>query len=481
MPTQLKQWLQREWKRANVDVYRDPGDFYALVRLEPTERGDALRRIPDWHAQVRHDTNGLHSVRGIFYDEANSRFVLLGNDTASGDLAASYFNSSWTLSSLTVLHTAPSNLGGLSLRDYAYYGGKLWLIGSDGKVYAGTSYTATLSEFDADTTHRIICPIDERVYVVHNTGQVDRTDDAGTALETYFTPDHPLDVRFMAGFRGYALLVVKDMGGALHLMRLPLNQVAPKLSLIASVHDRGSEPTYGCLFTMHEGDLYFSPGFFTTHGQKNAFNLYRFNGANVEHITRHAHAPNSGTSGYPTSAGLLSWQGKLLYYALAGTASQILLRLLNDTWVDHAQLAQRISGLAAPFMISAGNRLICTVYDGTDEGISYLEEYTFTTGNQLITPRLDMGYPDRLKRLARITVLVDNSEPFFYIRLEYRTDDNASWTFLGTHQNTRRASSDVTAAVEFYTLQLKIQMTDNTGTNPDYRIEAVSVTYAVDA
>jgi hypothetical protein len=477
MTVSIKHWLQSEWRRPNVHRWDREGDFSQLANLEPSIDRRLLQRIPSWSAQVRSDTNGLVTVKGMFYDDDNRRVVLVGTD-GSSDLSSCYFSPAWSLSSKTVLSSAPGNLGGLSGRNLAYYGGLLWLVGDDGKVYKGTGYTSAVAEFDADTDHKLMAPIDHRLYVVCTDGMIKRTNTSLSALYAYKTPSHDLDVRLIVPWRGYALLVARNDEGHTHLLRLPLESETPYLSDLAMLRDPGTPPSYGSLYTLHNDQLYFSPGYVTTRGSKNALNVYAFNGSRVELVTRIVHAANTGGSGFPDAAGLLSWQGRLIYYALDGT-SQIFKQILPDGDVDHATLTATVTAIH-PIAGSLGSRLICTAKSGSQEGIHYLTDATLSDA-YLVTSVLDMGYPDRKKRLDKITVLLDGAAASFSVILKYRADGASSWTTADTLTNTQRAAVDLYAsAVEFYTLQLRVDLDDNTGNDEDIAIAAVSVTYSID-
>lgn len=477
MTVSVKHWLQSEWRRPNIHRWDREGDFSQLSNLEPSIDRRTLQRIPSWSARVRTDTNGLVTVKGMFYDYANSRVVLVGTD-GSSQLASCYLSSAWSLSSKTVLSTATANLGGLSMRNLAYYGGLLWLVGADGKVYKGTGYTSAVAEFDADTDHKLMTPIDHRLYVVCTDGQIKRTNTSLSALYAYLSPSHNLDVRLMIPWRGYGLLVARNDEGYTHLLRMPLESESPYLSDLATLRDPGTPPAYGSLYALHDDELYFSPGYVTTRGGKNALNVYAFNGSRVELVTRIVHAANTGGSGLPAAAGLVSWQGRLIYYALDGT-SQIFKQLLDDGEVDHATLSADVTAIN-PIAGSLGSRLICTAKGSGQEGIHYLTDATLSDA-YLVTSVLDMGYPDRKKRLDRITVLLDGAAASFSVLLKYRADGASSWTTAATATNTQRAAVDLYAsAVEFYTLQLRVDLDDNTGNNEDIAIAAASVTYSID-
>ena len=76
--------------------------------------------------------------------------------------------------------------------------------------------------------------------------------------------------------------------------------------------------------------------------------------------------------------------------------------------------------------------------------------------------------------------MLDGAASSFQIKLYYRTEDTAAWTQAGsTADNTQRAAAE-NLAVEFYQLQVKVELDDDTGNNEDIAIEKIAVTYSAD-
>jgi hypothetical protein len=97
-----------------------------------------------------------------------------------------------------------------------------------------------------------------------------------------------------------------------------------------------------------------------------------------------------------------------------------------------------------------------------------------------------MAMPARQKRLNHITVHTDvdaAADTGFKILIKYRTDDNChdgdddNWTTSVTANSTPRA---VTAeiGVEFYLLQVRVDVDDDSGNNLDRKIEAITIDYS---
>jgi hypothetical protein len=97
----------------------------------------------------------------------------------------------------------------------------------------------------------------------------------------------------------------------------------------------------------------------------------------------------------------------------------------------------------------------------------------------LVTSRLDFAHPGKVKRLERLTAILDGAADGFKCILKYRTDDSSTWTTALTQNNSRRASvGDL--GITFYTLQLRIELDDDTGNNEDIGLQGLSVIYTVD-
>lgn len=480
MAVTVKEWTQREWTRSRVDLYNRPGDFYNLSGLSPDPTRHTLKRSPAWSSHLTH--SGLTAVKAMFYDENNDRYVLLGTNAAS-HLASTYFSSAWShVASTYELSAATSGPGGLSCRNVAYFGGHLYIIGANGHVYRGASYTSSLSDFYTSTDAVALAVLGGRIYLAHTYGKISRLNDAGDAFETHYdsiTNFYPL---FMTAFRGYLLIVAKQYNGTVHLYRLPQSAYESNpafLHQIAVVPSASANyPTYGSLFALHDDKLYFSPGRYTNPDGTKVIDIHAFNGSQVERV---AQVPDSVAS--PGAAGLIHWRGELLLYAPSGSGTQNYKMLVGNPsagaqagqFVDAIPGTINVTGLSA-IAANLGGELITVGLDGSsNHGIHHAGGAALQDG-YVQTSWLDMGSPGTLKRLERITALLDGKASDFKILLKYRTDDNTDWTTATTGNNTRRAHI-ANLGIEFYQLQLRVDLDDDTGNDEDIRITALSVTY----
>jgi hypothetical protein len=475
MAVTVKEWIQREWIQSQVDLYHNRGDFYNLSGLSPNVIRETLKRSPAWSSHLTH--SGLTAVKAMFYDENNDRYVLLGTNAAS-HLASTYFSSTWVAKgTIYELSAATSGPGGLSMRNALYFGGYVYVIGADSHVYRGASYTAGLADFYATADAVCLAALGGRVYMAATYGKIWRLNDANDALETHYDSIANFYPLFMTPFRNYLLVVGKQYDGSIHIYHLSqsISGANPGiLSETAALPAASADyPTYGSLFAVHEDKLYFSPGRYANPDGTKVIDIYSFNGSQIERVAR---VPDSVAS--PGAAGLIAWRGELLFYAPSGTGTQNYKMLVGDQFVDAIPGTINVTGLSA-IAANLGGELITVGLDGSsNEGIHHAGGAALQDGH-LVTARLDMDHPGLQKRLSRITVLLDGAATDFKVVIKYRTDDNTTWTTATTGNNTRRAvASDI--ATHFYTLQLRIELDDDTGAgNQDIRILAVSVTYSI--
>lgn len=476
MAVTVKEWVQREWTQSRVDLYDREGDFYNLSGLSPNITHRTLKRSPAWSSHLTH--SGLTAVKAMFYDEALDRYVLFGTNAAS-HLASTYFSSAWSHVATTwELSAATSGPGGLSMRNVAYFGDYIYVIGADSKVYRGTSYSGGLTEFYGTADAVCLGILGGRMYVAHTYGKISRLDDDNLDFEDHYDSIANFDPLFITGFRGYLLIVGKQRDGSIHLYSLPQTPIglAPtSLREIAALPSENSDfPATGPLFAVHQDKLYFSPGRYLNPDGANAVDIYSFNGSQIKRI---AQLPDTAAS--PITAGLVTWRGELLFYAPTGDATQNYKMLVGDQFVDAIPGTINVTGLSA-IAANLGGELVTVGLDGSsNHGIHHAGGSSLQDGH-LVTARLDMDHPALQKRLDRIVVLLDGAETDFKVVIKYRTDNATAWTTATTGNNTQRAIASNIGA-HFYTLQLRIELDDDTvAGDQDIRILAVSTLYSIE-
>lgn len=475
MAVRQREWIQREWTQAGVDLFRERGDFCSLSGLGPDFSRRQLRRAPGWSAHL--PTAGLTNIRAMFYDESANRYVLIGTNAAS-NLAAAYFSSVWGFSAVFELTNATATLGGLSGRNVAYFGGNVYVISSATKVYRGASYTAALAEFYGTNDARILASLGGRLYMAVTSGKIYRLNDANNAFETHFDPVADYSPLYMTAFRGQLTIIGKQDDGNVIIYRLPqspsgsnpsvLAEAAVVLSASVDYH------TYGCLFAVYDDKIYFSPGRYDNVDGTKTVDIYTWNGSQLDRV---AQVPDTASDAVLRANGLVNWRGQLLYYALISDSDQVIKMLVGDRFVDFAPGAIDCTTFT-PVVAGLAGEIVVSAVDGGAHGVHHAGAATLQDG-YLITSRLDMGRPGLQKRLLRVTVLLDGAVADFKVPVRYRIDDTAAWTLATTGNNTQRVAIDITTAVTFYTLQLKIELDDDTGGDEDIRVGAVSVVYSI--
>jgi len=477
MTTQLKQWTQRQWNTPGISLLRDPGDHQELYGLRPTWDKRQLQRGPGWSAIIEFPVTGVNhikAVRGAFYDPVNTRVVFIGHwyDGTNHYIGTCYANSAWAMTGPFSLITTNYEMGGLDGRNFAYWGGDLYIIDASRNVFRGNSYISAMgAAFYSGTDAWSLAPMGDRMYMVTSSltlgGMVYRLNDADSAFELYFDPIGVVDFLFMAAFRGYMAIVAQRDDGTIDIYRLPDSN--PALHHIAQLPAETNDfKYYGSPFAVHNDRIYLCPGRYTNPDGTHVVDVYEFNGSTLRRIAR---LPSEAAS--PDSFGLLNWMGELVYYEITspGATATFAIKILTDDKFDNFAPVSTtsLSGVnAAAFAVGA--HLIITTRD-TEEGIQH---HTGLQDGYVITAWLDMGTPGQLKVLEQITCLLDARATDFKVLLKYRTDDNAAWTTAVTANNTRRATVS-NLSVEFYQLQLRIDLDDDSGGDQDIRINSISV------
>lgn len=473
MPVTVKEWVQREWIQPKVSLFHNRGDFYNLVGLSPDLIRETLKRSPAWSAHLQH--SGLTAVKAMFYDENNARYVLFGTNAAS-HLASTYFSSSWVAKGTIYEQTAATaSLAGLSGRNCLYFGSYVYAIGADSHVYRGGNYTGGLTDFYSTADAICLAPFGGRVYLATTYGKIWRLNDADNAFETHYDSVANFYPLFMTAFRGYLLIVAVQDTGAIHFYRLSQSASGSNPNVLqelaktpGTLTDYG---THGCLFALHNDQLYFSPGPYTNPDATKVLDIYSFNGSQIKRI---AQLPAATAS--PNAAGLVHWRGELIFYAPASSGTQNYKMLIGNQFVDAVPGTINVTGLSA-LAANLGNELVTTGLDGSsNEGIHHAGAANLQDG-YLLSSWLDLGSPGALKRLESITVLLTGKKADFKVLLKYRTDDNTGWTTAATGNNTRRPHV-ANLGVEFYQLQLRIDLDDDSSPgDEDIRITAISASY----
>jgi len=470
MTVKTKEWTQREWTLPNVGLHRNKGDFDILTSLFLSPNRHKLKRAPGWSTAISLTDEPIKGA--AFYDETNVRRVFIVTDAS--DLKTEYASAAWSVSSGGTILASKTALGGLDGRNCLFWGGKLYIIDSAGDVYAGTSYTAALTEIYDGSNAVCLAAFGDYVYAATSAGDVIRLHQ--TTFEIIFTASSTIAIEYMAAYHGHLVIIARSLDGT--IAAHTFNPASPHLNTVAHVlTPPGNLPANGCCYVNHDGLIYFSPGRFKKPDATYDLDVYSFDGSRIEHVAR-----VSGTASGLVAAGLLSWRKNLIYYALEeddDTSNQIFDLLIGDTFnVFAPKTAGAYSGFD-PFAYSLGGELILTACTNVPGYRFHHAGDDSLADGHVRTAYLDMDHPNKVKRLERITVLLDGKASDFKILLKYRTDDTANWTTALTANNTHRASVEDIGA-EFYRIQLRVDLDDDSGGDQDIGIESISCLYVVD-
>ena len=455
-----------------MELWRRPGDFEELSDLMVHQNGRELVRVPGWSAYAALFAAGqCDDVYFIVYDVATAHLVFVGED---GGTLYAFEPEAAARHQLTV---AVDNIGGLYPLNVLNWGGHFYFIGDDGDVYRGADFKAAAAVFYGNADAHALVAWGDRVYLATTSGSILNVNDADNAFEAFYTPLDDIDVAFMTPFRGYLLVAALSADGTLVFYRLTATAHFATGSTLPSVS--GLSIGRGARFVVHGDDLYFTPGYIPQPDGVRRYDVYRFNGSQVEFVAR-IDDVDSGAA----ATGLLSWNDWLVFYELVdGAGGTATLRvLLGDSFVVLTTQATAVI-VHTPLAASIAGQIVTTADVVAPATIGY---YVFNKAGvadlqdgYLITSRLDMGSPGLQKRLLRLTVLLDGAAEDFFTIIKYRVDDTTAWTTAVTSDDTRRATFDIITDVRFYTLQLRVDLDDDTGNDEDIRIGAVSVVYSV--
>ncbi len=480
MGIRVSEWRQGVWTRAGRAFWEREGDFWNASGLYPDAMRQRLLRAPGW-SSVTAWPAGFGRPEGAFYDRPNAGFSFVGLDPGDDHVAIASYTETWALDAVVDLGTASATYGalsGLSQRNCVFWGSLLYFISGSYALYVANPTTPPMTLLwsgSGGESAQLLCPYADQLFLITNGGRVLRLNAAGTGFEAYHTPRVGLDVRYACAFHQYVLLVSRTQGGQLALLRLPdVNPVIlhePGRLEVACGNEAAASPfTDGCPFAVHDNALYFTSGYYA---QSGVVDVYRFDGHNVERVSQLVDLP---TLAETRSAGLLVWRGELLYFTVHRTSGAHVLRMrVGDGWVDFCPASFTASDYSCFYSLAGA--LCSPARSGSTEG------FVHTSGRQngyVETARLHLHQPGRLKRLDRLAALVSGAHAGFTVTLKYRADDAADWVTAGSGSNARRVSAEV-RGVEFYTLQVRVEVADSSGGELDYALEDVSVVYSVDA
>ena len=467
MTIHIKEFIQRQFTRPNQPLFRKEGDFSEAVGLRPDYTG-RLMRGPAWSAHLA--STGLTAIEAMLYDHAYSRYVLYGTNAAA-HLAAGYFSAAWSFTGLTELSAATSGLGGAPGYKAVLFYGSSYVIGQDYNVYKGTSYTAAHTAIYSGGDAWMLVRSGTELFLIQEAGKVLLLDSARTAFAAYLTPQEYVIPIAAYPFRGYLLLIAQYQTGEIVLYRIT-QPTASEFYQVGQIEAPSSGYAYiSAIHALHNDYVYFSPGPRALPNSTYVADLYRFNSSYIEPAGQ---IPNVNPFGQ--TMGLMQWNKELVYWSLLNTTDKIML-MADDGFLEFAPGTLDATSIV-PLAANLAGQMIITSKSGATQGIQHAGPDTFQDG-YIVTSKLDMSHPGKRKRLDVITVITNANDADLDIIIKYRADDTAAWTTALTSTNTT-VNQATEIGTWFTTMQIRVDIDDDSGDDMDVRIEAISVIYTID-
>jgi hypothetical protein len=490
MTIHLRTWDQSKFilPHRKFHSYKDEGEFDDISGLYPDRRSEKVRRGPGWSAPVAWPTaagtfEGFSHCNAVVLDADDNNFVFLGKLANPANHLASVH---WSRDSKALVdkYDMTTNLGasyasmGHHQRDLLYIGGKLYIISAGYHIYWGSNLASEPASNQAGTFGTVMA-YGDKIFLADSTqGIIYRLDAAGATFDVYYTPRTYLQTLAIFPYREFLCVIGRLADGVLGVYRVPdvFIQTSHQIGVIPDATARyasGTARSAGSPFAQIGEYVYMLTGFLNPI-ETGFMQLYNFDGAHIRYVGDLTNIPTRATC---RALGLLPWHGRLCCFALASSGTTHTLKMLQrDRFIDFAPLTGTLVTLSAVYEV--GGDLVLIAEDGAgNEGFYYTEGLS---DGYITTCYLDMGQPGRLKTLHSITALLDGQAEDFFVKLYYRVDDATSWTQAGSTQDETIMPSAEDLDVEFYIIQIKVELDDDTGDDEDIALEKISVLYSVD-
>jgi hypothetical protein len=477
--TTVKTWQQTEFETPNVEFFRHKGDYYSLDQFIPTWDLQQLKRFPTWATRINHAAD-FDDCQAVHYDEANDRFVLVGQERMAFDVGNFYINhDDWSIST-TYRNQGPTTVDGAHKANVVYAFGEWMLVGDDGDVYGASGYRAVISANYTDGDAHGLLAVKDTIWLLTTTGAIKRWDPTGTAFASYFSPTMDLEIRTWLHFRDYFMLFGRHDDGTMAIYRVDdqepvsIQELAFLPSETGQYKPESTDLDFSVPYVLHEDKVYFSPGAYRTYSANPAFDrvpIYLFDGNSVELV-------DVVDPGFvPDMWGLLTWKGRLLLY-FAAQNSQYIYLLSGGKFTQILSSTERMQEYGDIY--SVGGELVMNTEQAANvnEGVQFLRA---ATNNVFISSWLDMGHPTSEKYLSRISAVVSGQATDMEVKVEYRTEldgTTSSWTTAVANTDNVRHVVGENLGARFHLLQIRVTFTDNTATDPDTRLESIAATYS---
>ena len=480
-PMRIQHWQQDHFRSPNQYLQKEKGDFYSLDAFIPARDGQRLERMPTWTGHIDFASNFVEP-KGAFYDPDNpldNYFVFVGTSEATSPQdtlgVMTISQSALTASGLSSVGDASTTdwlaLSGLHKQNLLWYNTDFWVIPSSDECFKVAGYTggSRTKVYNGDAV--AILPARDTLYLVTDDDDIYRWDPDASAFELYYETWMDLDIQHVIPYRNDLLIFSKPTDGALTIHQLPDRPPADLRQLIrvptesAQFVAPSANGTFGTPWVIHDDRIYFSPGiYWTDSNDAEVLPIWRFDGNSVE-LVENVEPPI-----VPNAWGLVQWRGRLLLY-LVGSSAQYLYAYHGGRFVQ--VLDSAFTCAAWSDVYSLAGQLWMPYEDAGTQGWTHLEDFEDSV---FISSWLDMGRPGVQKHLLSVAAVVSDAVEDFNVKLEYRTE-SGSWTTAANTDDARHIIGE-DLGVDFYLLQLRVTLDDDTGDNEDIALESLGATYS---
>ena len=467
----VQHWQQDQFITPNRYYHHSAGDFWSLDALLPARDNQSLKRMPSWTGHIDYVSNFDYPF-GAYYEVLNNKFYFIGTDTANSDIGQMVIeHADLSTSGVHQLSSTPSEIGGRHKLNVAAALNSFWLVGSDRDVYrtATTPGGYTAAAYTGGDAHALLT-VRDTIFMLTQTDDLYRYDNDASAFASYL--DNPvINVEYMMHYRENIVLFCRQPDGALYVYLVDDRPPADlrQLAYIETATGRyvpdDVAASWATPWAIQEDKLFFSPGvYWSSSSDCEVIPIWLFDGNSVELVDK-VDAPV-----VPTAWGLVQWRGRLILYFLSASAQYIYL-------YHGGRFVQVLDGALtcpddADLYPMAGELWLPTTESATD-GWTRLEDYE---DGVFISSWIDMGRPTVQKHLLNLSAVVSDAVADFYTKIEYRTE-SGSWTQAANTANARHiVATDL--GVDFYLLQIRVTLDDNTGNDEEIELESIAATYS---
>ena len=475
----LQHWKQDTFTTPNQYHYRKPGDFYSLDGLIPAIDGRTLKRMPSWTGHVDFVAN-FSRPYGAFYHTDRQQFHFVGTSAATPP--------NNTLGVMTITHennvaggvhsvgsgatAAIARLGGNHKQNLQFTMGEFWFMAWDGHAYTGTIHTSSTpttvySAHDAIS----LLTVRDTIYLIDTLDDIYRWNPTTSAFESFLDSTMELNIRYALHSCENIVMLSRLDDGSLIIYAIDDRPTAELRQIVRLPHESASyladDPSaeFSTPHAIHNDQLYFSPGlYWSDESDADVAPIWRFDGNSVELVE------NVDVLCIPYCWGLTTWRGRLLLYFIKNQ-SQHIYTLHGSRFVQILDAAYTTEDWAD--LYSLAGELWLPVEDTGTQGWMRLDDYqdgVFTSS------WLDFDRPITQKHLVNLSAVISSPIADFNVKLEYRTE-SGSWTQAANTANARHVlATDLD--VDFYLLQIRVTLDDDTGANQDVALHSIGVAYS---